>query len=191
VVSRRTLGSLGALILIIAAPQISTDAFADVIGRASVIDADTIEIHGQRIRLHGIDAPEKGQPCFDEVGKSYQCGRQAALALDEFIGMSPVRCRERDRDRYGRTVADCSVRGEDIELWLVRGGHAMAYRKYSNDYIAAEQEARNAKRGIWIGKVQPPWEWRKSLRDAGYNSSLLTAPRAVGGDAAGPVGSSK
>lgn len=181
-VSRRALGSLGALILIILAMHISTGACADVVGRASVIDADTIEIHGQRIRLHGIDAPEKGQPCFDEAGKSYQCGQRAALALDEFIGMSPVQCRERDTDRYGRTVADCSVRGEDIELWLVKSGHAMAYRKYSSDYIAAEQEARNAKRGIWVGHVQPPWEWRKSLRDAGFNSSLVTVPRGTSND---------
>lgn len=88
------------------------------------------------------------------------------MALDEFIGASPVECRERDVDRYGRTVADCSVRGQDIELWLVRSGHAMAYRQYSTAYIAAEQEARNAKRGIWAGQIQPPWEWRKERRRA-------------------------
>ena len=137
---------------------------ADIAGRASVLDGDTIEIHGQRIRLHGIDAPEKGQPCFDASGKSYRCGQIAAMALDAFIGASPVQCRERDVDRYGRTVADCSVRGQDIELWLVRNGHALAYRRYSSAYIGAEQEARNAKRGIWAGQIQPPWEWRKDRR---------------------------
>jgi endonuclease YncB( thermonuclease family) len=144
--------------------MISGAALAEIIGRASVIDGDTIEIHGQRIRLHGIDAPEKGQPCFDASGKLYRCGQVAAMALDHFIGASPVNCRERDVDRYGRTVADCSVRGEDIELWLVRNGHAMAYRKYSSAYIGAEQEAKNAKRGIWAGQTQPPWEWRKEQR---------------------------
>ncbi len=138
-------------VLISALPSI---ALADIVGRASVIDGDTIEIHGQRIRLHGIDAPEKGQPCFDASGQPYRCGQQAAMALDEFIGESPVSCRERDVDRYGRTVADCSVRGQDIELWLVRSGYAMAYRKYSSDYIGAEQEAKNAKRGIWQGYTQ-------------------------------------
>ena len=95
---------------------------ADVIGRASVIDGDTIEIAGQRIRLHGIDAPEKGQPCFGPNGQSYRCGPKAANALDEFIGQFPVTCRERSTDRYGRLVADCSVRGQDIEEWLVRNG---------------------------------------------------------------------
>jgi endonuclease YncB( thermonuclease family) len=146
------------------ATMISGAALADIVGRASVIDADTIEIHGQRIRLHGIDAPEKGQPCFDASGKPYRCGQIAAMALDEFIGASPVACRERDIDRYGRTVATCAVRGVDIEAWLVRNGHAFAYRRYSSDHIAAEQEAKNAKKGIWAGEAQPPWEWRKERR---------------------------
>ena len=152
------------IILAALAATISSAALADIVGRASVLDGDTIEIRGQRIRLHGIDAPEKGQPCFDASGKHYRCGQMAAMALDAFIGASPVQCRERDVDRYGRTVADCSVRGQDIELWLVRNGHAMAYRKYSSAYIGAEQEARSAKRGIWAGQIQPPWEWRKEQR---------------------------
>jgi endonuclease YncB( thermonuclease family) len=147
------------------ATMVPSAAFADIVGRASVVDGDTIEIHGQRIRLHGIDAPEKGQPCFDARGEHYRCGQIAAIALDAFIGASPVQCREREVDRYGRTVADCSVRGEDIELWLVKNGHAMAYRRYSGAYIGAEQEARNAKRGIWAGEAQPPWEWRHSRRE--------------------------
>jgi endonuclease YncB( thermonuclease family) len=155
------------IILTVLVTMISGAALADIIGRASVIDGDTIEIHGQRIRLHGIDAPEKGQPCFDASGKFYRCGPAAANALDEFIGISPVTCRERDADRYGRIVAACSVRGEDIEAWLVRNGHAMAYRRYSSEYIGAEQEARNAKRGIWAGTAQPPWEWRAERRQQG------------------------
>lgn len=155
------------IIVAILATTISSAALADIIGRASVIDGDTIEIHGQRIRLHGIDAPEKWQPCFDASGNSWRCGPAAANALDEFIGASPVSCRERDVDRYGRIVATCMVRGDDIEAWLVRNGHAMAYRRYSSDYIGVEQEARNAKRGIWSGVIQPPWEWRAERRRHG------------------------
>jgi endonuclease YncB( thermonuclease family) len=151
-------------IVAVLAAVISSAASADIIGRAAVIDGDTIEIHGQRIRLHGIDAPEKAQPCFDASGKSWRCGPAAANALDEFIGVSPVICRERDTDRYGRVVAACTVRGEDIGEWLVRSGNAMAYRRYSGDYVPAEQEAKNAKRGIWAGTAQPPWEWRAERR---------------------------
>lgn len=137
---------------------------AEVVGRASVIDGDTIEIAGQRIRLHGVDAPEKGQPCFGADERPYRCGPIAANALDEFIGQSPVSCHERATDRYGRLVADCSVGGRDIEEWLVRNGYAMAYRRYSSDYVAAEQEAKNNRRGFWSGRMQPPWEWRQDKR---------------------------
>jgi len=143
----------------------ATGVHAEIVGRASVIDGDTIEIRGLRIRLHGVDAPEKGQPCYDGAGQPYRCGTVSARALDEFIGESPVTCRERTTDRYGRTVADCSVRGQDIEEWLVRNGHALAYRRYSSDYIGAEQEAKNNRRGVWAGSHTPPWEWRKQQRE--------------------------
>jgi endonuclease YncB( thermonuclease family) len=151
--------AVGVLVLLAGA-----SAIAEVMGRATVIDGDTIEIAGQRIRLHGIDAPEKGQPCFGADNRPYRCGPVAANALDEFIGQSPVNCHERSTDRYGRLVADCSVRGQDIEEWLVRNGFAMAYRRYSTDYIGAEQEAKNNRRGVWAGTMQPPWEWRKEQR---------------------------
>ncbi len=73
---------------------------ADVAGIASVIDGDTLEIHGQRIRLHGIDAPESRQLCRLD-GKPWQCGKDAANALAEKIARRPVTCEDLDRDRHG------------------------------------------------------------------------------------------
>ncbi|WP_292534366.1 thermonuclease family protein [Methylocystis sp.] len=136
-------------------------AFAgEIAGRASVIDADTIEIHGRRIRLHGVDAPERGQPCFMPNGAPWRCGQEGALALSDFLGATVVSCVGVDTDRYGRMVADCTANDRDISAWLVSEGWAMAYRRYSTAHVEAEEAARNARRGIWAGTVQPPWEWR-------------------------------
>ena len=77
---------------------------ADLTGRASIIDGDTIEIHGQRVRLFGIDAPESRQTC-EVGGQTYRCGQQAALALADYVGQRTVACEQHDVDRYGRIVA--------------------------------------------------------------------------------------
>src|SRR3546814_811376 len=84
-----------------------------IVGKASVIDGDTIEIHGTRIRLHGIDAPESDQLCVVRQ-QDVRCGQQAAIALYERIGRATVSCEPTDRDRYGRVVAVCRAHGEDL-----------------------------------------------------------------------------
>jgi endonuclease YncB( thermonuclease family) len=137
---------------------------SNLAGHASVIDGNTIEIHGQRIRLFGIDAPEAGQPCEAADGRSYRCGQQAALAIADHVGQRLVACDRRDTDRYGRIVAVCRIGGEDLNAWLVSQGWAIAYRRYSTDYIAEEAAARIAKRGIWSGQFVSPSIWRRYHR---------------------------
>jgi len=139
---------------------------ATIVGVASIIDGDTIEIHGQRIRLDGIDAPEASQPC-DLDGKPWRCGQASANALAEHIGRRPVTCESRARDRYGRLVAACSVGGASVSAWMVREGWAVAYREYSQDFVADEAAARAAKRGIWRSVFIVPWEWRAQRRAGG------------------------
>lgn len=135
-----------------------------VTGQASVIDGDTIEIHGQRIRLHGIDAPEGRQLCDDATGKPWRCGQKAALALSDKIGRRTVSCEPRDRDRYGRVVAVCRLDGVDLNAWIVSEGLAVAYRRYSTDYALQEAAARQAMRGVWAGRFIEPAEWRRTNR---------------------------
>lgn len=94
-----------------------------VVGVATVIDGDTLEVHGHRIRLHAIDAPEGKQVCQWSDGSSWYCGQRAALALADKIGRSAATCIGRDHDRYGRMVAVCSVRGEDLNAgWFPKDG---------------------------------------------------------------------
>ena len=93
-------------------------ALAEISGPARIVDGDTIEVAGERIRLYGIDAPETDQPCRLN-GERWRCGQDAANALAEKIGRQPVTCHELDRDPYGRSVATCTVNGEDIGEWLI------------------------------------------------------------------------
>jgi succinoglycan biosynthesis protein ExoI len=149
---------LGKLILILAlaapAPLLATD----ITGRASIIDGDTIDIHGTRIRFDGIDAPESRQSCVDAAGKPYRCGKVSAQALDAFLSESrPVSCRKTGRD-HNRIVAICTrADGSDVNRWLVANGHAIDWPKYSKGRYAKEQrQAEAARRGIWAGTFIPP-----------------------------------
>jgi endonuclease YncB( thermonuclease family) len=135
-----------------------------IAGVASVIDADTLDIGKQRIRLTGVDAPESGQKCLDAKQKFVRCGSIAANALDAWINRNPVTCVIEDKDRYGRFVGKCSVRGQNVQEWLVTNGYAVAYRAYSTAYVPAELKARKAKAGIWAGEFIQPWDWRQGLR---------------------------
>ena len=116
-----------------------------IVGVASVIDGDTIEIHGQRIRLYGIDAPESSQICRRRSGEAWRCGQRASFALADRIGRATIHCRPRDQDRYGRIVAVCFKGGENLNSWMVLNGWAVAYRRYSVDYVADEQAAQTAR----------------------------------------------
>ena len=147
-------------------------------GRPRVVDGDTIDVGGARVRLHGIDAPESGQSCVAQ-GARWPCGRRATRALAGRVGGRTVVCEERDRDRYGRIVAVCRQGGRDINAWLVAEGWALAYRRYSREYVDEESTARAARKGVWRGEFVAPWDWRrgKRLQDAARTTG--PAPKAA------------
>lgn len=160
-------------ILALAAILLASPATAtDIVGRASVIDGDTIEIHGTRIRLWGIDAPEHDQLCRGSDSELYRCGQQAATALAGllYVVPRPVDCTSKGEDQYGRTVATCTVGqpGPDIGHWLVSNGHAVDWPRYSRgEYQQAQREAQNSARGIWTGSFVMPWLYRACIRAGG------------------------
>ncbi|WP_376704453.1 excalibur calcium-binding domain-containing protein [Mesorhizobium sp. ISC25] len=136
---------------------------APIAGVASVIDGDTIEIHGQRIRFNGIDAPESRQYCSDAKGFEYPCGRRAAETLNAFLAMSkPVRCTFVTWDQYRRYVGDCTrADGAGVASWMVEHGQALDWPRYSRGAYAGQQaKAQAANLGLWGGTFQAPWEWR-------------------------------
>ena len=80
------------------------------------------------------------------------------------IGKASITCKGDTRDQYDRLIAVCYLDDMDLNGWLVRQGHALAYRRFSKRYVAAEDEAWKAKRGIWQGQFIKPWQWRQGAR---------------------------
>ncbi len=132
---------------------------ADFTGRVvGVADGDTITVmhngKGERIRLHGIDCPEKRQAF----------GNRAKQFTSNLVFAKTVTVQVLDRDRYGRTVGVVLLPdGRSLNHELVRAGLAWMYRRYTNDQSLSdlEEEARVAQRGLWADPhAVPPWEWR-------------------------------
>lgn len=148
-----------------AAPSVEYDTRAIRPG-VRVVDGDTIDVNGTRIRFQGIDTPETGQSCRDAAGEVYSCGLVASAALTLKIGEGGVRCDlEPERDRYGRALGTCyAADGTDLNGWLVRNGYGLAYRRYSERYVAQEDAARAESVGMHSGYFVPPWDWRKGKR---------------------------
>jgi len=138
-------------------------------GPAEVIDADTVEIAGERVRLLGLDAPERRQRCEAE-GQGWACGEAATAALERWIDGREVACAAPDQDGYGRWLAVCwRDDGFELNAELVRQGWALPYRPGDDpfarpDYASEAAEAESHGRGLWRGDFTPPWQWRR--RDA-------------------------
>lgn len=133
-------------------------------GIPEVVDGDTVKIDGESIRLEGIDAPEKRQNCRDSEGETYPCGVVATEALAAEIGSDEVTCENEGRGYYGRIIGTCYMGSLDLNAWMVEQGHAVVNPRYDKRYLPEEEEAREAKRGVWQGEFVPPWEWRRGKR---------------------------
>ena len=160
----RLLPILAAAVLLPA--LVSTSPAQSVTGYPEILDGDTLRFgRRDRVRLAGVDAPEASQLCAEAFGKRYACGRAAREALKALVGSGPVSCKARQRDRYGRLIAVClDAAGRDLAGRLVDQGWALAYRRYSSEYVPQELAARKAGRGLWRGRFIKPWQWRRGRR---------------------------
>ena len=146
-------------------PRTAYAASYDLSGRVhitKVSDGDSLRSGNLRIRLFGIDAPELKQQCADQNGVLWGCGVAAQRQLNGLIDTNKnLQCSLRDVDRYGRLIMQCFNGATDIGAAMVRSGHALAYRHFSHLYVAEEEQAKTALKGIWRGTFSPPWEWRR------------------------------
>ena len=132
--------------------------------RARAVDGDTLAAGGERLRLHGIDAPEAGQPC-EGGGRTYDCGAEATAAMARLLGRGPISCEQLDTDRHGRRIVRCrDAHGANIGAELVWQGWAVAFRRYALDDLPEEAAARLAGRGLWAGRFEEPAAWRERQR---------------------------
>lgn len=154
--------AIAALIVTLATSAASAETIA---GRAVVIDGDTTDIHGRRIRLLDVDAPETRQLCEDWMGVEWRCGQQAALSLYDWIDERTVTCETTEMDRYKRMLAHCTIGDQDISEWLAENGWAVPYRDCKCQTIRdAASRAKVWRTNIWSGTFMMPWEWRRALR---------------------------
>ena len=110
-----------------------------------------------KVRLHGIDAPELGQPF----------GQASKRALSDLVFGKQVTLHTTGTDRYKRTLARVTVGDIEVEAQVVATGHEWHYSRYDRTAAleAAQRNARAARRGLWAdGDAVPPWEWRKGER---------------------------
>jgi len=164
----RSWGALAFVVLVLGGSWTGgAAAQQQVNGQARVIDGDTLAIGETRVRLFGIDAPERGQPC--RAGGD--CGARAQAHLDELIAGRAVSCREEDVDRYGRVVATCYAGETELNRAMVRAGHALPYVEFSRRYV-----------GDVSGEpaFAAPWDFRRGVR-AGATRNVADRP---GNDAA-------
>lgn len=145
-------------------------ATADVSGPLRVIDGDTFDVGGERIRLFGVDAPETGQPCVTARGP-IDCGDWVADQITARFGGQHTTCQGRERDRYNRLVATCQIGALDLAREIVSAGWARAFLFYSEEYAADEKAAAVARRGIWAFDSVDP---------AAYRATQTAAPAASG-----------
>jgi micrococcal nuclease len=153
---------LGVLLAVLTpTPAVAVSEYHALVVR--VLDGDIIEVlhhqHPERIRLNGIDCPEKGQ--------AY--GHQAKQATSVLVFGKEVILQTHGHDKAGRTLADVLLPdGTHVNHTLVKNGWCWWYRKYAprnTELARLEQNARETKQGLWVGPTHiPPWQWRKRTR---------------------------
>ncbi len=160
---------ISSIFFILTYNDVRSENINKISGFAKVVDGDTIKINSKKIRLYGIDAPEKKQKCkktyltisFMSFTKDYMCGEVSTQKLIKKINKQKLNCNILDVDRYKRLIGECFKRDINLNSWMVSNGYAVAYRKYSKKYVSDEINAKNNKLGIWQGKFEMPWDYRR------------------------------
>jgi len=155
---------------------LATPLAADPRGPIHVIDGDTFDIGGTRVRLHGVDAPEQAQLCGEGTAQVWSCGAWVTQEVRARYEGRAARCTALGQDGYGRTLARCDVDGADLGRTLVSDGLAFAFRRYSMEYDLDEKRAVVALRGLHREEIDRPSDYRAGMRQAQAVANSAGAP---------------
>lgn len=145
------------LLAVVAVPQAP-----ELTGSVRVIDGDTFDLGGVRIRLQGVDAPERRETCTDAQGRAWACGAWATDELRGLIGDRPLACADLGERNRNRIVAACTLEGQDLGAVLIAAGIVRACPRYarqhphSRGYEALEAQAIAARVGLHAGRTPEP-----------------------------------
>lgn len=124
----------------------------------TIIDGDSLELSGERFRLHGIDAPEPGEICKKANGESFDCGRVARSALLDLTAGAEIVCQMVESASVATQPAKCTADGFSLNRNMIYTGWALVDRAESTDFIEVEADAKRQKRGLWRYTFKaPPW----------------------------------
>ena len=132
-------------------------------GTGTAVEGDLVSVNGAVVKLWGIDAPDSGQTCQTKANQPYDCFTLSKDQLSNYIGQNQVTCWIRGKDRNGQSLGTCGVNGLDLAALMVRNGWALAYRDLSPQYLELEAFAQTRVRGLWAGRVEPPWQYRTRM----------------------------
>jgi micrococcal nuclease len=161
------------IVFLLISPCLCWSWQGEVVG---VSDGDTITVmhdgKGEKIRLYGVDCPEKDQD-FGQKAKQFT----SSMVFGKTVDVKPV-----DQDRYGRTVGIVVYDRVNLNVELIRSGHAWVYRQYCTrpeckawEFI--EAKAKDEKNGLWsVPNPTPPWEFRHNGRSGQANQRSQTPP---------------
>ncbi len=141
--------------------QIAYDPPQPLDGIAVVIEGDRLNVNGRTVRLFGIDAPELGQTCESGRGTTYDCGAAARDRLERLIGLEPVQCSIYSKLANDDRIGVCTVAGRDLAASMVLTGWAFPVRALSSRYAVLEGRAQSRRAGMWSGRAERPWIWRR------------------------------
>ena len=157
--------------------------YPEIKGYPKVASGSILYVEGIKIKLLGIDAPDRDQVCVNGLGDSYKCGEMSIMWLEDWLNGKEVSCRILSKIEQGQATGSCFTDNNqyDVAAVVTSAGWAVAYTRTTDIYVPYEQQAMSDRRGLWSGTFYTPWDWRK-MRNRKFTVKIKhSSKRSSGG----------